>query len=117
VLAKKDGLTADDVSVVNTLGKALAILKDEPIPSTKMTIEGFGSNQGGSFPASVFYADGLPNATIDGKTVTARDGLKAWAEEVLTAAGIDIGTTKKAKEPTPEDIAREERLAKLIKGN
>jgi hypothetical protein len=91
VLAKKDGLTADDVRVVKTLGKARAILNDEPVRNEQNYI----------VPASHLFSQGLPPATIDGREVSAREGLRAWAEEILTMAGIDIKGVKKAKEEAP----------------
>lgn len=120
-LAKKSGLSTREVALVSTLRKAKAILTDEPVKTGKMTWSpATQSNvqEPETLPASVFYAKGLPSATIDGKEVSAADGLKAWAEEVLTRAGIELGKGGKqsAQALTPEQQAAFDKLNTTIKG-
>lgn len=91
VLAKKSGLTADDTAVINTLKKARQIIEDHPVRNEQNYI----------VPASYLFSQGLPTATIDGRKVSAREGLRAWADEILTVAGIDTKGTKKALEEAP----------------
>ena len=100
-LTKKGPLTEREKALMSTLRKARAIITDEPVKTgTKTRMAGFGDGMKGTeldatVPAADFYAKGMKPFTIDGKEVQAPDVLRAWAEEVLTRAGIPLKQAKK----------------------
>ena len=112
-LTKKGPLTEREKALMSTLRKARAIITDEPVKTgTKTRMAGFGDGMKGAeldatVPAADFYAKGMKPFTIDGKEVQAPDVLRAWAEEVLTRAGIPLKQAKGSAPIVSEEVKTE----------